>query len=209
MAARMLLMRPKWETLTAMTEAIQAAGEMLSLPQASKAVHALVEERIVSKSAGKISLREPSRLLDKLGRNWSKPLILRSQTLRLPPETDIVKALSANPNLRWAVTGESSVTRYATFSQGGPRRIVVSNLPEAMALIGGEIENVPSFATDELIETHEAGFYFANEVDQKGVRWASPLQTWLELQSGDARQRDAAQGLRGQILMKAQFDHEQ
>jgi hypothetical protein len=55
----------------------------------------------------------------------------------------------------------------------------------------------------ELVETDEAGFFFGNETDGKGVRWASRLQTWLELQSGDARQQDAAKDLREQLLKEA------
>ena len=108
--------------------------------------------------------------------------------------------LSSNSSLKWAVTGESSVTRHAVFSQGGPRRIAVSDLPLALTLPRGVPEPVPNFADLELIETDEPGFYFANDIDERGVRWASRLQTWLELQSGDARQQDAAQDIRKQIL---------
>jgi hypothetical protein len=92
------------------------------------------------------------------------------------------------------------VTRYATFSQGGPRRIAVSSLPLARSLLGGTPEPVPNFADLELMETDEPGFFFSNEIDENGVRWASKLQTWLELQSGDARQQEAARDLRDQIL---------
>ncbi len=46
------------------------------------------------------------------------------------------------------------------------------------------------------------GFYFGNEIDGKGDRWASRLQAWLELQSGDARQQDVAKDIRSQILSR-------
>jgi hypothetical protein len=113
---------------------------------------------------------------------------------------DWAGALSSNPSLNWAVAGESSVTRHAIFSQGGPRRIMVSSLSQALKLLGGTPESVLNFADLELVETDEAGFFFDNEKDDKGIRWASRLQTWLELQSGDARQQDAAKDLRDQIL---------
>jgi len=125
------------------------------------------------------------------------------QALRLPKGMDWAGVLSTSPLLKWALTGESSVTRYAMFSQGGPRRIAVSSLPLALTLLGGTPESVPNFADVELVETDEAGFFFGNETDGKGVRWASRLQTWLELQSGDARQQDAAKDLREQILKEA------
>jgi hypothetical protein len=200
MVARMLLMRPQWQSLKELLEAIKQAGTGLSLPQASKAVQAIENDLIVSKSAGIITLRDPLRLLDKLGKEWRKPLVRGRQALRLPPGKEFASVLSSNPLLKWAMTGESSVSRYVTFSQGGPRRIAVSSLPLALTLLGGTLEPVPSFADVELIETVDPGFFFANEVDPSGVRWASKLQTWLELQSGDARQQDAARDLRERIL---------
>ena len=62
---------------------------------------------------------------------------------------------------------------------------------------------MPNCADLELIETEEAGFYFGNEIDEKGDRWASRIQAWLELQSGDARQQDVAKDIREQILICA------
>jgi hypothetical protein len=204
MVARMLLQRPRWKSLSELAAAIQAAGIELSLPQASKAVQAMVEDLIVSKNAGAIVLHEPLRLLDKLGSEWRKPRVQATQALRIPGGTNWARVLSSNPLLKWATTGESSVTRYTMFSQGGPRRIAVSSLPLAMTLLGGTPEPVPNFADVELMDTDEPGFFFDNETDENGIRWASRLQTWLELQSGDARQQDAARDLRDQILKRAQ-----
>ena len=224
MVARMLLQRPRWESLSELTAAVQASGVELSLPQASKAVQALDEDLMVSKSAGAIILREPLRLLDKLGSEWrtlrqigrrdaggggsakipsGSPMSLRP-SLRLPAGTDWARALSSDPSLQWAVSGESSATRYAMFSQGGPRRLAVSSVSRAIPLLGGTLEPVPNFADVELMETEEPGFFFSNETDENGIRWASRLQTWLELQSGDARQQDAAKDLRELIIKETE-----
>ena len=204
MVARMLLQRPRWESLSELAAAVQAAGAALSLAQASKAVQAMGEDLILSKSAGGITLREPLRLLDKLGSEWRKPRVRARQALRLPADMDWARALSSNPLLKWAMTGESSVTRYAMFAQAGPRQLAVSSLPLALTLAGGTPETVPNFADAELMETEEPGFFFGNETDEKGIRWASRLQAWLELQAGDARQQEAATDLRDQILKEAQ-----
>jgi hypothetical protein len=200
MVARMLLSHPRWGSLGALQGAVREAGAELSLSQTSKAVGAMQEDLLLSKSAGTIVLQEPLRLLDQLGAAWKNLPLRGGLPLRLPPETDWAGALSAEPRLKWAVTGESSVARYTVFSQGGPRRIAVSDLPLAQALLGGTPESVPNFADVELVETEEAGFFFGNEVDEKGIRWASRLQAWLELQAGDGRQRDAAKDIRSQII---------
>jgi hypothetical protein len=203
MVARMLLQCPEWNSLSELAEAVKTTGAKLSLPQVSKAVQALCEDLIASKRAGVITLKEPMRLLDRLASEWRGLQVRGRQALRLPTGLDLAMVLTSNPSLKWAVTGESSVTRYAIFSQGGARRIAVSDLPLAITLLSGQPEPVPNFADVELLETEEPGLYFGNAVDEAGVRWASRLQTWLELQSGDARQQIAAKDLRSQILKEA------
>jgi hypothetical protein len=202
MVARMLIERPKWSSLSELSQAIFQSGADLSLPQISKAVQAMQEDLMLTKSTREITLIDRVRLLDHLAREWRKPKIRSRQALRLNSNRALAPALSSNPLLRWAFTGETSAVRYAMFSQGGPRRIAVSSLPLAQTLLNAEPESVPNFADVELVETDEAGFFFDNEVDGKGERWASRLQTWLELQSGDARQQDVARDLREQILSR-------
>ncbi|MBK5256673.1 MAG: hypothetical protein JJE39_11620 [Vicinamibacteria bacterium] len=203
MVARTLLIQPRWESLTALAAKVREAGAELSLPQVSKAVQALSEDLVVSKEAGTITLREPLRLLDELGRAWQQPRIRARQALRLPAGMDWATRLSSDATIKWALTGGLSVTRYTAFSESGPRVIAVSDVEAATTLLGGTPEDVPSFADIELIQTDEAGFFFNNEIDDHGVRWASRLQAWLELQAGDARQQSAARDLRGILLRGA------
>ena len=205
MVARTLLIRPRWESLSALSAKVREAGAELSLPQVSKAIQALAEDLVVSKEAGVITLREPLRLLDELGRAWRQPRIRARQSLRLPTGMDWATRLSSDAKIKWALTGGSSVTRYTAFSESGPRVIAVSDVRTAMTLLNGTPEDVSSFADIELIQTDEAGFFFCNETDEKGVHWASRLQAWLELQSGDARQQSAARELRRLLLRGATF----
>jgi len=224
LVARMLLKQPHWQTLSELAASITSAGGELSLPQVSKAVQALTEDLMVSKESGAIQLRDPLRLLDKLGGEWKKPRqfwkrpdsagrsikvqvpspYLSRQSLRLPKGIDWIQALSSAPELRWTISGESSVNRYAMFAQGGPQRIVVSDIVQALAKLGGTPEPVPSFADIELLESEDPGAFFDQETDANGVRWAGKLQTWLELQAGDARQQEAAKEIREQILKEVQ-----
>ncbi len=204
MVARMLLLQRRWDSLSSLAEAIRKRGAALSLSQASKAVRAMQEDLIVTKDAGAIVLQEPPRLLDRLGKEWRKPTIRLRQAFRLQPGTDWPNALSSDQRVRWAVTGESSASRYVTFRQGGALRVAVSHLSMATGSLPGTPESVPNFADIELFETDEPGFFFAAETDDKGIRWASRLQTWLELQAGDARQQEAARDLRTRILKEAE-----
>jgi hypothetical protein len=200
MVARMLLREPVWDSLSALAAAINARGTSLSLPQVSKAVQAMAEDLVLANDGSRVRINDSLRLLDLLGKEWRRPVTRSRVSLRLPGRKLEAGKLSAEPLIKWTITGESSVTRYTTFSQGGPQRIAVSSLALALRFLGGTVEPVPNFADVELIESEEPGYYFDNETDGSGVRWASPLQTWLELQAGDARQRDAATDIRQRIL---------
>ncbi len=200
MVARMLVSTACWESLKALQAAVVAAGCDLSVPQTSKAIHALVEEEQIAKVGRKIVLRNLMGLLADLQREWSRQPTPVRHALRLPAGTDVAAKLSADPKLRWAVTGESSVSRYTTFTQGGPIRIAVSDWQRAADLLNGSSEAVPNFATVELWQTDEAGYFFANEIDERGMRWACLLQTWLELRAGDARQHEAAADLYARLF---------
>ena len=199
MVARTLLTRPRCDSLSELVAQMDAAGCDLSLGQASKAVQALQDDLMVSKNKGTIVLTNPMGLLESLGREWRTLKSIPRQFVRVPPGSDWARALSSEVRLKWAITGDASVKRYTTFAQSGPRRVAVTDLKRAVELIGGSVEKVPNFADLELMETEEPGFYMSNETDADGMRWASLLQTWLELQAGDARQQDAAKDLRQRL----------
>jgi hypothetical protein len=122
MVARVLLAEPSWPSLMRLVDWIRKDGADLSLSQASKAISALEEELLVLKLGGTIKLQEPLRLLDRLGSEWRKPVIRAREALRIPEGSNWAARLSSDPSLRWAITGESSASRYTLFSQGGPKK---------------------------------------------------------------------------------------
>ena len=200
---RILLTQSRWDSLTSLVAGINQAGGEISLPQASKTIQALVDELMVLRTPPALRLQEPLRLLDRLGRAFVRPEYRIRRLLRLSAGTDWAASLAAVPGLRWAVTGETAVRKYAVFGEGGPWRVAVDDLAKAVAAIGGSLETVPAFADIELVETKDAAVYFQAVPDQEGKRWASRVQCWLELQNGDARQQQAAAEVRAQILKEA------
>ncbi len=198
--ARTLLMQPKVENLSTLCNAISEQGSKISISQVSKAIAALNDELIVTKQQGRIVLSDPLRLMDKLKDNWRAQKFTNRQAFRINGSKDWPTRLSACAGLRWAVTGESSVGRYATFTKAGPLQVAVNELSLARSILQGTPEDIVSFAEVELVETEEAGYYFANELSEGNMRYASRLQTWLELCHGDARQKEAARDLQQQIM---------
>jgi hypothetical protein len=111
-----------------------------------------------------------------------------------------LSGLSNSSKLAWSLTGESSATRYCTTAQGGPTKVTVSDLKLAESLLSLTPESVPSFADIALIETQDDAAFFVNEQDEDGVRYASRIQTWLDLNAGDARERETAKDLYPSII---------
>lgn len=201
MVARLFLVRPEFESVTALWAAVTEAGEALGLPQVSKALSRLQDDLIVEKTPKGLRLLDPLRLLDKLARSWKEPLMTRRFVV-MERSGPLASFLGEEADLHWALAGTSSVSRYTAFSQGAAPRVVVSNIGVAQKALGAVPEPVPNFADFELCEAREPGYFFAPQVDADGMRWASPVQTWLELQAGDARQQEAARDVRRQILEK-------
>src|SRR5690606_6093037 len=153
-------------------------------------------ERIVRKTPRGIRLRDPLRLLDQLALGWKPSPDTPSYACNLIPGTPLAEILESLAGqvrdgtvYRWAGIGESSVERYASFFQHGPRKIAVSDLPGTLQKLHPHMTKATTrnFAEVIFIQTNESGYYFHNEVDHQKFRWADPLQTWLELQAGDAR----------------------
>lgn len=155
---------------------------------------------LVLKEINTIKLIDPVRMLDQLGKNWRLNSSGRNRFYRSPKGPLKLNELSSSSELAWSLTGESSATRYCAIAQGGPMKVAVSDLKVAESLLSLTPESVPSFADIVLIETQDDAAFFANEQDEDGVRYASRIQTWIELNSGDARQRETAQDLYQSII---------
>ena len=179
-------------------EAILQRDVDISLAQVSKTISALVEERILGKQGRAIYVLDPDLLLERLANAWPRPTKRRTY-LKLPGGQSALSRLKWeegqtdwNRKFKWAITGESSVGRHFPFAQGGPLEVAVTSSRKAKDLLQAAEESVPNFADVALLESDEPGYYFDNDVDENGLRWANVLQTWIELQNGDARQKDAA-----------------
>jgi hypothetical protein len=168
-----------------------ATEALLSKGTVSKVVHSLVEETIVVRTASHIRLAAPDMLLERLRANYTKsrgqrlegkmPLSMREGWTRLQES-----------GMRYVATGEGSAGRYRLLSGGEKLSLYVDDLQKAASLL--EIKESRVFPNVELIEEESDPFYFDARVEG-AIRWASPIQTWLELSLAGPREREAAQPL--------------
>ena len=199
MVARVFLRELSFSSVGGVREAVQKGGVDISLSQVSKSVQALKEALVVGGKKRSMHLLDPDRLMDQLANAW-RPEVKKEIYLKLPGGLEGLTRLNNVRDVDWSLTGTASVARYAALGQSGPMDVAVTDLGRAVTCLEGRVETVPGYADVRLLETEEPGFYFDVSVADNGVRWASRLQTWIELRNGDARQQTAAREIRGQLV---------
>ena len=189
----------KFDTLIELHREIESGGVSISLSQVSKAVAALKEKRLIEAAGRSIYALDHDEMMRRLAVYWAAPTG-RRKYFRLENGLETLATLDQAENLDWAISGSSSVRHYGALAESGRMQVMVSNLRMASEFISGEAETVPNFADIEMIESDDPAFYFDNDKDESGIRWASRLQAWIELSNGDARQQDAARIIYHQIF---------
>jgi hypothetical protein len=155
-----------------------------------------------AKGSYKVFLLQPERLLDRLAESWKRNTSKLLCKGRVNQPKDVLTALFVNAKehgLEVALTGVSSASRYASNLSGQGVVQVYSEQVEPL-LRGFELRPNDPFPNLELCSPPDPSVFFDLQTDAKGIRWASEVQTYLELASGDTRQKEGAAKLREQIL---------
>lgn len=168
----------------------------LALSTVSKALKELDSDLITERRGRRRCLRDGNLLIEYLRRDFRLPTgSLAEFKTRLPPEVVWGRLSELRPEERYVVTGRGSAGRYTDLAGPGRIQLYVSNLPRfADALKAKRTRTFPNL---EICETEEeAPFFDAQE--ERGVPWASPLQSYLELSrlESDPRERGVAADLR-------------
>jgi DNA-binding transcriptional ArsR family regulator len=224
LVARIFAEQSSFPSLQSLREAIierdllAASGltKPIGLSTVSKALKTLEQDLIVArKDDGTIRLLQRNQLLDKLQRN-DEPLEAQ-ETIKLKVKTNALwewvgfytNALSGLAVLN----GLSSTSKYAVMQRAEIYQLYTPDpiaLAKRMTGRGGASEVPPNenpaketdrFENVVLVKTKRPIDYFDVRTDQP-LRWASPLQTWLELMRGDKRDRETADQVR-ELLLKS------
>jgi hypothetical protein len=195
------LLCPSFESLRALQEFAQEhtfganhsdAIHSLTLSTASKVVQTLVDEMVIAKEGNVISLKDPHRLLLLLRRNASnseRPTILGKTPLSID---QIWERLANAASLRSVTTGIASAGHYRVLSGVDNLSLYVDDLNRVKDLL--EIRATRAFPNIQIYEERKHAVYF--DARREGnIRWASPIQTWLELATAGPREQEAAEEL--------------
>ncbi len=213
MAARVFLSRSSYESVQNIRLEINRRNPLvsrwdkkpISLSTVSKVLKVLEEDLIVGRNGG-IRLLQPDKLLENLNRNYTPPKITRRVRLKVPGGIETIRKTllirAEKGGLPLTATGLSTAERYAVSPRDEPLSVYCPD-PELL-LEGMPPSRMDRFPNLELIETDDETVYFdcRREAD---FYWASPGQVYLELMSGDKRDRETAGQVRALILSEPQL----
>ena len=201
---RVFLARPRYGAVTEIQCEIQRRSltvlPPISLATVSKALKGLEEDLIVSRDDAGISVVQPDKLLEKLAASFAMEKRRASFRAKVAAGKQLFELLlrSADElNVPIVATGTASVTEYAVM-QRGPVLSLYCPEPELILkrVSGSSADRFPNV---EIFQANEPFLYFDARAE-RGFRWASPVQVYLELMAGDKRDRETAEQVRDFIL---------
>ncbi len=172
----------------------------MSLSTVSKSLKTLENDLILDRK-GIIRLLQPDKLLEKLSQNYAAPDIKAGIRLKVQPEEEtlrgLLRRLSQEIDVPIVATGASSVGQYAVMQRGDLLSVYCPSLEMLVKRLPGS--RTDRFPNLEIIETDDETVYFDAQKDEE-FWWASSVQVYLELMSGDKRDKETAEQVRSLIL---------
>jgi hypothetical protein len=208
---RTLIHQPRFRRLEDLAREISTRGGNVSLALVSRAIKELREDVIVDAHAGnKVYLLQPDKLLERLARAWEnntkKPRILWRG--RVPTATkSFLPELFANATqsgTRAIMTGLGSASHHSSISMEDTAYLYADAAEPLLKNLNAQ--STERFVNLEIRQAPDDAVYFDAE-DQtetnQGVRWASRVQTYLEMLNSDIRMHESAQPLRQRLIDEA------
>ncbi len=210
LVARTLLCKPDYVSVNELLNEIHSRAGLITQSTVSKALKQLDEDIVVSRDKGKIKLLQAEKLMNRLAANFEEPDIFDSVSGKLEIESgnvaQFVSSLVArHPSSQLIVSGRSSVNKYAVM---GREPLVDFYCYDDLQ---GIIETIPDFdlmsrfPNLRIFLVKDPTVFFDPRLED-GIRWASPVQSYLELMIGDKRDKETAEQVRKYILKKINLD---
>ena len=214
MVPRVFLARPVFDRVSDVLAEINLRNLLVSafsrppmvMATVSKAIKAMEEDLLISRQENRLRSIQPDKTLDKLLDSYrpekAADTIRRRVSLSVPELPARLAELGRELNLPIVATGLGSATRYAVMQRGEVLSIYCPRPEMLLArLPSGESDRFPNM---EVVSSEDETVYFDARLDAAiGFRWASPVQTWLEMMRGDKRDQETAGQVKAAILREA------
>lgn len=203
LVARALLLKPTFSSVNEVLEEIRSRSGPITQSTVSKALKQLEEDVVVRRENGVIRLVQAEKLLDKLATNFKPPRVLEQivgKVVGVPSNArGLLSSFSKKIRSHLIVTGASSVEKYATMGREPIVDFYCNTDVPSIRGANAEIDFDSRFPNFRVWRTEDVTPFFDPQTEN-GVRWASPLQCYLELMSGDKRDKETAEHVSRLIL---------
>lgn len=206
LVARTFLLVPEFNSAKEARQEIERRGVKVTPSTVSKVCARLEDDLVIERGPGEVPrarrlrLLQPEKLLDLLAENYVPPNVgrtLRGKSERRPEELrQQLAKWEAEKRGRVVLTGASSVEAYAVMAREPEQSFYCSDLDSAINSLGDDFRETDRFANVVLLETRDDFVYF----DRRPGLLASPIQCYLELVTGDKRERETADQVRRLLL---------
>jgi hypothetical protein len=205
MVARAFLLTGGFRSVGEALDQIRASGGEVTLPTVSKVCKSLEQDLVIERARGEtptsrsLRLLQPEKLLGLLIENYEPPEVTAVLSGKLPAPTGaLVETLLAweKKGRKVVRTGASSVDAYAVMAREPVETFYCTDALELKKGLGKEFTETERFANVRFLETQDESVYF----DRRSNLLASPVQTYLELATGEKREKETAEQARRFIL---------
>ncbi len=200
LVARVLLLQRQFQAVGDILEAIRTRGGALTLSMVSKVLQRLEADLVIERpSRNAVRVIQPERLLEGLLEAYQAPKIQETWMgkIALPAGELLARLQEISRDGDVVRTGDASAGEYAAWA-GEPLIACYCRATPAtlLARLGAEAKETRVFANLRLVQTADQLVYF----DARPNLAASPIQAYLEMASGDKRQKEVAGRIRSAIL---------
>lgn len=206
LVGRALLFRPIYGAVGEIVSVIKNTGGNISFATVSKVLKTLEADLILGRSPKEIKLLQADKLLGQLVTNYRAPKVAERYVGKIAlDERELPKALTEAANRIGAqllLAGTASAARYSVLAREPVVTVYCNVAPKAiLSAVGAPFEETDRFPNVDLMYTEDSPPYFES-AKEGGVRYASPVQAYLELMAGDKRQRETADQIREYLLRR-------
>jgi hypothetical protein len=206
LVARALLLQPAFDTVGGVLDAIKERGGSLTMGTVSKALKRLESDLVIERPDRRAAkLIQPAKLLDQLLEAYQPPTVESTWLGKVTmPREDLQRRLEQlGRGIDLVRTGDASAGDYAAYATEPILTCYCRVKPaEVIGQLDADAGETRSFANLRLRQVDDQRVYF----DRRPGLAASPIQAWLEMASGDKRQRETAEQIRELLLRDAEAD---
>lgn len=197
LVARVFFAKPEYENVGEVLEEITRRGGCTTFSTVSKVLKTLEEELLIGRSE-KIRLIDGRKLLDLLLKNYRRPDVRQTLSVKCVDYKSALKKLSENAKKKKILSAWDYPARYAALVQGVAESKFYTESIDGL-LDGVDFTETSRFPDMTLLETIDPTVYFDRRKDNE-FDLLSPLETFLELATQGKREQESANSMIKKLL---------